>query len=45
VHELIDQLAVDKIEKVGRGSTSVTATSSALKMVAYSTPITPAQSR
>ena len=27
---------------VGRGSTSVTATSSALKIVAYSTPITPA---
>ncbi len=31
-----------KSRKVGRGSISVTATSSALKMVAYSTPITPA---
>ena len=31
-----------KSRKVGRGSISVTATSSAEKMVAYSTPITPA---
>lgn len=31
-----------KSRKVGRGSIRVTGTSSALKMVAYSTPITPA---
>ena len=40
VDELVDHLAVDERGRSARGSTSVTCTSSAVKIVAYSTPMT-----
>ena len=42
VDEFVDHLAVDEVEDAWRGSISVTCTSSAEKIVAYSTPMTPA---